>query len=188
MSSDPILYQNIVTLMPLELKDHKKEMRDGVLTLTAHNLGFVQRHNKIAQAIPSIIVIGLAIGFFIRALRGNLPLGSTSILTFSWAAAIGMTIYAVHRLYQIVTSPTLAFQLDIPLVSIAQLSEERLRFTQRRHILQVKTYQGKIHRFATMTAVADWVQAIGDGLQTNYERTLQLHQDGDIPTWRVKEG
>jgi hypothetical protein len=99
-----------------------------------------------------------------------------------------MTIYAVHRLYQIVTSPALAYQVDIPLVSIAQLAEEKLQFSRRRRIFQVKTYQGKVHRFATMSTVADWVDAVGDGLQMSYERSLQVGHDGDIPTWTVKEG
>ena len=184
--SDPILFQKIVTLMPKELKEHKDEMRDGVLTLTAHNLSFVQRHNKIAQGIPCVVVIGLAIAFMVRSLNGTLPIRGESILTFSWAAAIGMSLYCLYRLYQIVTSPTLAYQLDIPLVSIAQLSEENLRFTRHRRIFQVKTYQGKTHRFATMSEVADWANAVGNSLQKGYERSLQFRQDGDIPTWRVK--
>jgi hypothetical protein len=50
-----------------------------------------------------------------------------------------MTIYAVHRLYQIYTSPTLAYQLDSPLVSIAKIAEERLRFTKHRRLLQITT-------------------------------------------------
>ncbi|MCB8944934.1 MAG: hypothetical protein H6658_14385 [Ardenticatenaceae bacterium] len=183
--SDPILFQTIVTLTPPELKDHKQEMRDGVLTLTARNLSFVQKHNKIAQAIPSIVVIGLAIGFVVRALSGSLPLDSPSVLTFSWAAAIGMTIYAVHRLYQIYTSPMLAYQLDIPLVSIAQIAEERLRFTKHRRLLQITTYDHKVHRFATLTEIAEWARVIGEGLEVSYGRSLQFRQDGDFPTWRV---
>jgi hypothetical protein len=107
-------------------------------------------------------------------------------MTFSWTAAIGMLIYCAYRLYRIVTAPAEAIQLDIPLVSIAQLAEEELKFTRGRRVLRVKTYNGKSHRFATTSATADWVSAIGDSLLKGYDRSLQFRPDGDMAAWQVK--
>jgi hypothetical protein len=185
MSLTPNLLQNNVSLVPEALTGYK-DMRDGLLTLTAHNLTFVQRQNKVAQIVPYGILVVLIILFFIRAINGTLPLRDSSIMTFSWAAAITMLLYCGYRLHRIVTAPANAFQLDIPLISIAQLAEEQLKFTRGRRILRVKTYMGKSHRFATTSATADWIKAIGDSLQTNYDRSLQFQRDGDIATWQVK--
>jgi hypothetical protein len=107
-------------------------------------------------------------------------------MSFSWTAAIGMLIYCAYRLYRIVTAPVEAFQLDIPLVSVAQLAEEQLKFIHSRHVFCVKTYHGKSYRFATTSAIAEWVSAIGDRLQKGYDRSLQFRHDGDIATWQVK--
>jgi len=185
MSSTPILLQNNVTLVPDELKRYK-EMRDGILTLTPHNLSFVQQHNKVAQIIPYGVLVVLIVLFFIRAINGTLPPRDSSLMTFSWTAAIGMLIYCAYRLYRIVTAPAEAIQLDIPLVSIAQLAEEELKFTRGRRVLRVKTYSGKSHRFATTSATADWVSAIGDRLLKGYDRSLQFRPDGDMAAWQVK--
>jgi hypothetical protein len=186
MSSESVRRQTIVTLVPSELKN-RKEMRDGILMLTAHNLSFVQQPHKIAQAIPCVVVVFLAIGFFIRAAAGTLPISNPSLLSFSWAAAIGMLLYCLNRLYQIFTASSEAFRLDIPLISIAQLSEEQLRFTSKRHVLHVKTYSGKSHRFTIASDIAEWVNAIGAALKESYERSLQFRRDGDFSTWQVKE-
>jgi hypothetical protein len=185
MIPNPILLQNSVTLVPDELKGYK-EMRDGMLILTANNLSFVQRHNKAAQIVPYGVLVVLIVLFFIRAINGTLPLRDSSIMSFSWTAAIGMLIYCAYRLFQIVAAPAEAFQLDIPLVSIAQLADEQLKFIRSRRVLRVKTYHGKSHRFATTSATTDWVSAIDDSLQKSYKRSLQFRRDGDIATWQVK--
>ena len=185
MSPTPILLQNSATLVPEALTGYK-EMRDGELTLTAHNLSFVQKHNKPAQIIPYAVLVVLIILFFIRAINGTLPARNSSLMLFSLVAGVSLLIYSAYRFYQIATAPAAAYQLDIPLVSIAQLAEEQLKFTRGRRVLRVKTYNGKSHRFATMSNTADWINAIGDSLKAGYDRSLQFRRDGDFATWEVK--
>jgi hypothetical protein len=184
MTLPPILLQNPVTLVPEDLSKIKGT-RDGVLTLTAQQLSFVQQHRKTAQAVPCILVVLMAFWFFVRASSGTLAI-SPSMLTFSWVWAIVMVGYCGRHLYQIFTAPDEAFHLDIPLIAIAKLSEERLRFTRNQYVLRVQTHQGKIHRFATSLETADWVNPIGEVLQEQNGRTLQFKQDGDFRVWEIK--
>jgi hypothetical protein len=184
MTLPPILLQNPVTLVPEDLSKIKGT-RDGVLTLTAQQLSFVQQHRKTAQAAPSILVMIVAAWFFVRASSGSIHIDPT-LLTFSWVWAVGMVVYYGRHLYQIFTASDEAFHLDIPLIAIAKLSEERLRFTRNQYVLRVQTHQGKIHRFATSLETADWVNPIGEALQEQNGRTLQFKQDGDFRAWEVR--
>jgi hypothetical protein len=180
-----ILLQSSATLVPEALTGYR-EMRDGMLRLTAHDLSFVQQRHKMAQAVPYGVLVVLIILFFVRAINGTLPVMSSSIMLFSLVAAVSMLIYSAYRFYQIVSAPAEGYRLEIPLVSIVELAEEELKFTRGRRVLCVRTYGGKSHRFATTASTADWVEAIGKSLQEGHERSLQFRRDGDIATWRVR--